>query len=100
MLPLFCVMTGISHRVQLAILGNFPNALLNATRSILKKISDVVALGTFCYRNQSFISRRGSVIFFHGRRGTELDPPHTHTKQVEQVNSVNLYPPPKWLWSV
>ena len=37
MLPLFCVTTGISHRVQRAILVNFPNAVLNATRSILKK---------------------------------------------------------------
>ena len=32
MLPLFCVTTGISHRVQLAILVNFPNAVLNAKR--------------------------------------------------------------------
>ena len=32
-------------------------------RSILKEISDVVTLGTFCYRDQSFIKRRGSVIF-------------------------------------
>ena len=31
-LPLFCVTTGISHRVQLAILANFPNAVLNAKR--------------------------------------------------------------------
>ena len=30
--PLFCVMTGISHRVQPAILVNFPNAVLNAKR--------------------------------------------------------------------
>ena len=48
----------------------------------LKKISDVVTLGTFCYRDQSFINSRGSGYFFHGRRGTELDPPpppHTHT---------------------
>ena len=29
MLPLFCVTTGISHRVQPAILVNFPNAVLN-----------------------------------------------------------------------
>ena len=28
---------GISHPVQLAMLVNFPNAVLNATRSILKK---------------------------------------------------------------
>ena len=32
MLPLFCVTTGISHRVQLTILVNFPNAVLNAKR--------------------------------------------------------------------
>ena len=32
MLPLFCVTTGISHRVKLAILVNFPNAVLNAKR--------------------------------------------------------------------
>ena len=32
MLPLFCVTMGISHRVQLAILANFPNAVLNAKR--------------------------------------------------------------------
>ena len=80
MLPLFCVTTGISHRVQLAILVNFPNAVLNATRSILKKISDVLTFGTFCYmvigyRDQSFINRRGVGYFFHGRRGTEPDPP-------------------------
>ena len=28
-----------------------------------KKISDVVTLGTFCYRDRSFINKRGSVIF-------------------------------------
>ena len=32
MLPLFCVTTGISYRVQLAIMVNFPNAVLNAKR--------------------------------------------------------------------
>ena len=32
MLPLFCVTTGISHRVQLAILVKFSNAELNAKR--------------------------------------------------------------------
>ena len=32
MLPLFCVTAGISHRVQLAIMVNFPNAVLNAKR--------------------------------------------------------------------
>ena len=80
MLPLFCVTTRISHRVQLAILVNFPNAVLNATRStcIYKKISDVVTLGTFCYRDLSFINRRGVGYFINGRRGTESDPPHTH----------------------
>ena len=31
-LPLFCITMGISHRVQLAILVNFPNAVLNAKR--------------------------------------------------------------------
>ena len=36
------------------------------TRSILKKISDVVALGTFCYRDQSFINRRGGGGFTEG----------------------------------
>ena len=60
---LFCVTTGISHRVQLAILVIFSKAVLNATRSILKKISDIVTLGTFCYRDQSFINRRGSGFF-------------------------------------
>ena len=69
MLPLFCVTTGISHRVQLAILVNFPNAVLNATRSILKKVSDVLTFETFCYmvigyRDQSFINRRGVGYFF------------------------------------
>ena len=29
------------------------------TRSILKKISDVVTLGTFCYRDQTYINKRG-----------------------------------------
>ena len=29
---IFCVTTGISHRVQLVILVNFPNAVLNAKR--------------------------------------------------------------------
>ena len=32
MLPLFCVTTGVSHPVQLAILVNFLNAVLNAKR--------------------------------------------------------------------
>ena len=32
---------------------------LKVTRSILKKISDIVTLGTFCYRDQSFINRIG-----------------------------------------
>ena len=50
-----------------------------ATRSILIKISDVVTLGTFCYRDQSFINRREVGYFFHGRRGTESGPPLTHT---------------------
>ena len=36
-LLLFYVTTGILHRVQLAVLVNFPNAVLNATRSILKQ---------------------------------------------------------------
>ena len=31
-LDLFCVAKGISHRVQLAILVNIPNAVLNAKR--------------------------------------------------------------------
>ena len=35
------------------------------TRSIFKKISDVVTLGTFCYRDQSFINRSGVGYFFH-----------------------------------
>ena len=63
---------------------------VNVTRSILKKMSDVVTLWTFCYRDQSFINRRRVGYFFHGRRGTEPDPPppphtHTHTKQVEKI---------------
>ena len=37
-------------------------------RSILKIVSDVVTLGTFCYRDKSFINRRGVGVFFHGRR--------------------------------
>ena len=32
MLPVFGVTTGFSHRVQFAILVNFPNAVLNAKR--------------------------------------------------------------------
>ena len=45
-----------------------------------KKISDVVTLGTFCYRDQSFINRRGSVIFFTEGEVLNLTPPtHTHT---------------------
>ena len=32
MLPIFCDTMGISHCVQLAILVNFPNAVLNAKR--------------------------------------------------------------------
>ena len=59
--------------------------VIGLTRSILKKISDVVTLGTFCYRGQSFINRSGVIYFFHGRRGTEPDtppppPPHTQSK--------------------
>ena len=53
------------------------------TRSILKKDKHIVTLGTFCYRDQSFINRRGVGYFFHGKRGTEPDPPpppHTHTQ--------------------
>ena len=34
MLPLFYITTGISHRVQLAILVNFPNAVLNAKKGL------------------------------------------------------------------
>ena len=47
-----------------------------------------MTLGTFCYRIQSFINRRGLGYFFHGRRGTEPDPltppppPHTHTHSI------------------
>ena len=33
-----------------------------------KKIGDVVTLGTFCYWDQSFINRRGSVIFSRKER--------------------------------
>ena len=50
-------------------------------KKYLKKISDVVTLGTFCDRDQSFINRRGVGYFFHGRRATEPDPPpHTQSK--------------------
>ena len=62
MLPSFCVTTGISHRVQLAILVNFPNAVLNAKRFYfdfyVSKIC-IYELGIFhanqttmCLRNQ------------------------------------------------
>ena len=80
MLPLFCVTNGISHRVQLAILVNFPNAVLSASSSILKKISDVVTLGTLYYRDQSFMNRRGSVIFFTEGEVLNLTPTHTQSK--------------------
>ena len=75
MLPLFCVSTGISHRVQLAMLVFFSKAVLNATRSIIEKISDKVTLGTFCHRDQSFINRRGIGYCFQGRIVTQPDPP-------------------------
>ena len=56
------------------------------TRSILKKISDVVTLGTFCYKDQSFINRIGSVIFFTAGEVLNLTPnTHTHTEQVEKI---------------
>ena len=45
-----------------------------------KKISDVVTLGTFCYRDQSFINSRGSVIFFTEREVLNLTLPHTQSK--------------------
>ena len=110
MLPLFCATTGIS---QLAILVNFPNAVLNATRSILKEDSDVVTLGTFRYRDQSFINKRGrrgggSVIFFTEGEVLNLTPApppptHTPTKQVEKIlipsdkhfKTSNPPPPPR-----
>ena len=86
MLPLFCVMTGISHRVQLAILVNFPNAVLNATRSILKKDKRRSDPWDFLLKGPIIINRREVGYFFHGRRGTEPDPPpHTHKKQVEKI---------------
>ena len=48
----------------------------------LKYISDVVTLGTFCYRDQSFINRRGrGQLFFSRKERTEPDPPHTQSKQ-------------------
>ena len=55
-----------------------------------KKISDVVTLGTFCYRDQSFINWRGR-LFFHGRWGTEPEPPppppSPHTQSRRRKNS-------------
>ena len=45
-----------------------------------KRLCDVVTLGTFCDRDHSFINRSGVGYFFHGRRGTEPDPPPTHTQ--------------------
>ena len=85
--------------------------LLNSTqtRSILKKISDVVTLGTFCYRDQSFINRRGVGYFFTEGEVLNLNPPpppptttpppptHTHTKQVEKKSDPlcqNILKPP------
>ena len=75
------------------------NPLQKYNKMYLKKISDVVTLGTFCYRDQSFINRRGVSCFFHGRRGIEPDHhPHTHayTKQVEKIliSLIPLTPPP------
>ena len=58
MLPLFCVTTGISHRVQLAILVNFPNAVLNAKR-LLKTPNAVLNAKRF-YNHLKFL-----VTFLH-----------------------------------
>ena len=60
------------------------------TRSILKKMSDVVTLGTFCYRDQSFINRRGVDYFFTEGEVLNLSPPpltHTHTHKASRKNS-------------
>ena len=46
-------------------------------RSILKEISDVVTLGTFCYRDQSFINRRG-VGYFYTEGEVRNQTPLTH----------------------
>ena len=65
------------------------------TRSILKKISDVVTLGTSCYRDQSFINRRGSFIFSRKERYWTWPPPHTHTHTHTHTRSKykNFRPP-------
>ena len=60
------------------------SVFLNKTRNILKKISDVVTLETFSYRDQSFIKKDGDGDFFHGRRDTEPDPPPEHTHKARK----------------
>ena len=91
-------MSGVtrSNRIFLQYMYVWPAALVSltdasdqvtvVTRSLLKKKSDVVTLGTFCYMDQSFINRRGVGYFFHARRGTEPDPPQ-HTPKASIKNS-------------
>ena len=74
-------------------LPSFQYIICNQHKKYLKKkISDVVTLGTFCYRDQSFINRMGSAIFFTEGEVLNLIPhaPNTHTKQVEKI-----LPPPR-----
>ena len=61
--------------------------VLHNMKYLQKKISDIVTLGTFCYRDLSFINRRGSVIFFVEGEVLSLTPPPTptHTKHVEKI---------------
>ena len=61
--------------------------LCDNKKYLKEKISDVVTLGTFCYRDQSFINRRGSVIFFTEEEVLNLTPPPTHTHKASRKNS-------------
>ena len=61
--------TGPQERLDILQLSSINKVIIIIIKQ--KRIPDaVVTLGTFCYRDQSFINWRGSVIFFHGRRGT------------------------------
>ena len=76
------------HISFLAFQTNFLKQVHCDNKKYLKKmISDVVTLGTFCYRDQSFINRRGSVISFTEREVLNLTPPPTHTHKTSRKNS-------------